>query len=239
MPGAPYRRLTGALPYNRRPMPDQSSQAISRAEARRRARLRAQGREVDDEVADEATTTRPAAGAAGGGMLARLFPAAPPLPGRPDPLAGYTYSGPFSGVASGFYLLARSPRWWVIPGAIWAISEIVARLGVGGPLAATLSSVVAFGALIGAGWFGWQRPWAFGLAAAVLGIGMFAAIIGTAINTQPPTADVPVRGAALYIGVFANETFQLFFGAIAGWYGGYLRRRLAASTPPPNRRRSR
>lgn len=232
-----YRRVTVGLPYNRRPMSDHSSQATSRAEARRRARLRAQGRELEEEVIEEEPRARTGTRPAGAGMLERFFPAAPPLPGRRDPLAGYTYSGPFSGIVSGLYLLARSPRWWVIPGAIWAVSEVTARLAVGGVLVATLSSVVAFGALIGAGWFGWQRPWAFGLAAAVLGIGMFAAIVGMAITMAE--ADVGVRGAALYIGLFTNETFQLFFGAIAGWYGGYLRRRLAASTPPPNRRRSR
>ena len=234
-----YRRLTCSLPYNRRPMSDHANQATSRAEARRRARLRAQGRDVEEEVAEEEPQARTANRPAGAGMLERLFPAAPPLPGRRDPLAGYTYSGPFSSIASGLYLLAKSPRWWVIPGAIWAISEIVARLGVGGPLAATLTSVIAFGALIGAGWFGWQRPWAFGLAAAVLGIAMFAGIIGTAITSQGVESDIGVSGPALYLGLFANETFQLFFGAIAGWYGGYLRRRLAASSPPPNRRRSR
>ena len=210
--------------------------AANRAEARRRARYLAQGREVDeadDEQEPEATTARGAT-APSGGFLTRLFPAAPPLPGKPDPLAGFTYTGRLRGLVSGLYLLARNPRAWVVPAVIWAVAELMFRLGIPDPLFGTVASLVAFGALIAAGWIGWQRPWAFGLAAAVLGVTLFTGILGTAAVL----ARVPGANAA-YVGLASQELLQLAFGALAGWYGGYLRRRLAAapSRAQSNRRR--
>ena len=210
--------------------------AANRAEARRRARYLAQGREVDeadDEQEPEATTTRGAT-APSGGFLTRLFPTAPPLPGKPDPLAGFTYTGRLRGLVSGLYLLAQNPRAWVVPAVIWAVAELMFRLGIPDPLFGTVASLVAFGALIAAGWIGWQRPWAFGLAAAVLGVTLFTGILGTAAVL----ARVPGANAA-YLGLASQELLQLAFGALAGWYGGYLRRRLAAapSRAQSNRRR--
>lgn len=206
--------------------------AASRAEARRRARYVAQGRELDEAEEEQALEASPPgrAPAPGGGFVSRLFPVAPPLPGKPDPLAGFTYDGPLRGLVSGFYLLSRSPRAWVVPAAIWALAELMFRLGLPDPLFATFASLVAFGALIAAGWVGWQRPWAFGLAAAVLGVILFSGILGTAAVL----ARVPGAGAA-YVGLASQELLQLAFGALAGWYGGYLRRRLAAT---PSRTRS-
>ncbi len=160
------------------------------------------------------------------GFLDRIFPPAPPLPGKPDPLAGFTYAGPMRGIVAGFYLLALAPRWWVLGGVLWAIGELVARLGPGSALTATLASVVSFAALIAAGWFGWQRPWAFGLAAAFLGVILFSGIVGTAILQGG--VDTGLSGPAVFLGLASQESFQLFFGAIAGWYGGYLRRRVAS-----------
>jgi hypothetical protein len=207
------------------------SAAASRAEARRRARYIAQGREVeegDGELEPEAPASKRAAPS--GGFLTRLFPSAPPLPNKPDPLAGFTYAGPLRGLVSGLYLLARSPRAWVVPGVIWVVAELMFRLGIPDPLLGTIASLVAFGALIAAGWMGWQRPWAFGLAAAVLGVTLFSGILGTAAVL----ARVPGAGAA-YIGLASQELLQIAFGGLAGWYGGYLRRRLAAT---PSRARS-
>lgn len=200
--------------------------AANRAEARRRARYLAQGRELeesDDEQESEAATAG-RANAPGGGFLTRLFPAAPPLPGKPDPLAGFTYSGPLRGLVSGLYLLARNPRAWVVPALIWTVAELMFRLGIPDALFGTIASLVAFGALIAAGWIGWQRPWAFGLAAAVLGVTLFTVILGTAAVL----ARVPGASSA-YIGLASQELLQLAFGALAGWYGGYLRRRLASA----------
>lgn len=210
------------------PMSNRSSRiaAANRAEARRRARYIAQGRELE-EAEKEQEAESPAARRASplsGGFLTRLFPAAPPLPGKPDPLAGFTYSGPLRGLVSGLYLLAQNPRAWVVPAVIWAVAELMFRLGIPDPLFGTVASLVAFGALIAAGWVGWQRPWAFGLAAAVLGVILFTGILGTAAVL----ARVPGASTA-YIGLASQEMLQLAFGALAGWYGGYLRRRLAAT----------
>lgn len=199
--------------------------AASRAEARRRARYLAQGRDLaddgDEQEAQVQEQGRPAADR--GGFLGRLFPPAPPLPGKGDPLAGFAYSGPLRGIVAGLYLLERSPVAWVVPGGIWAVAEMMFRLSLPNELVGTMASLAAFGALIGAGWIGWQRPWLFGLAAAVLGVTLFSGILGTAALL----AGVPGAGA-LYLGLASQELLQLTFGALAGWYGGYLRRRLAS-----------
>ena len=198
--------------------------AANRAEARRRARYLAQGRELEESDDEQEPETATAGRAPTGGFLTRLFPAAPPLPGKPDPLAGFTYTGPLRGLVSGLYLLARNPRAWVVPAVIWTVAELMFRLGIPDAVFATIASLVAFGALIAAGWIGWQRPWAFGLAAAVLGVSMFTGILGTAAVL----ARVPGASGA-YIGLASQELLQLAFGALAGWYGGYLRRRLASA----------
>jgi hypothetical protein len=217
-------------------MPDRSNKATARAEARRRARLRAQGQDVED--ASEPDTPPSGGGSApGGSFLTRIFPPTPPLPNLPDPLAGFTYSGPMRGIVGGLYLLARAPRAWVLGGAAWAIGELLARVAPPSDIVAVLASVGSFGALIAAGWFGWQRPWAFGLAAAVLGVGIFSGILGTAIINAGVDTELGVTGAALFLALLSQETFQLFIGALAGWYGGYLRRRMAASAPQQRRRR--
>jgi hypothetical protein len=200
--------------------------AAGRAEARRRARYIAQGREPADEGLEEeadASTVRRAA-PAGGGFLTRLFPPAPPLPNKPDPLADFHYTGRYRGFVSGLYLLGRNPIAWILPGAIWGPSELMFQTGMPNPLLATMASLVAFAALIAAGWIGWQRPWLFGLAAALLGVVIFSGIIGTALTL----AGYP-DGVAAYVGTASRELLQLAFGAAAGWYGGYLRRRLAAA----------
>jgi hypothetical protein len=201
--------------------------AADRAEARRRARLAAQGRdeefdaeeELDPSAADRAPQP-------GGSFLTRLFPPAPPLPGKGDPLAGFTYEGPLRGVVASLYLLARHPVPWIGMGTLWAAS----RLTVTGTAIDLIASLVAFGALIAAGWIGWQKPWLFGLMASVFGILLYAGILYALIAGAP---DAPYTPAQAGLGTIYQEvqTFQPVFGAIAGWYGGYLRRRMAATTP--------
>jgi len=218
--------------YNPQPMPSRTRRdAASRAEARRRARLRSAG-ETDEEsaVAEEAVPART------GGFLTRLFPPVPPLPNRPDPLADFHYTGRLRGIVSGLYLLSRNPRAWMLPGAIWGVGELMVQLRLPDVLISTIASLVAFGALVAAGWMGWQRPWAFGLAAAVLGVALFVGILGSAVmiyDVEPPD----LQGAQVFVFLFTRESFQLFFGVVAGWYGGYLRRRLASQTPARTRRR--
>jgi hypothetical protein len=197
--------------------------AASRAEARRRARLAAQGRDPGDGDELEADTAPVSSAAAGSTFLSRIFPAAPPLPDKGDPLAGFSYTGPLRGVVASMFLLSRHPLTWIAPAVIWAL----ARLLSDNSLVGVFASLISFGALIGAGWIGWQRPWLFGLVASILGMLIFAGI-GTYVLSG--RTDVPFTGAQLFVGLLYREGFQPVFGALAGWYGGYLRRRLA-STP--------
>jgi hypothetical protein len=84
-----------------------------------------------------------------------------------------------------------------------------------------------YGLLIGAGWFGWQRPWLFGAAAGVIGVVIHALIAGI-VTIQAG------EGATAAISVIGSLTALVFLyglvGAFAGFYGGYLRRRMAAQS---------
>jgi hypothetical protein len=199
-------------------------EAATRAEARRRARLAARGLEADEPATEGAE--EPAARRSGN-FLGRIFPPAPPLPGRPDPLAGFHYTGPLRVVVAGAYVLARNPLSWVLPGLIWA----AARLVTGSSFEAVIASLVSFGVLIGAGWFGWQQPSLFGAAAGALGYVAFLAVIAFAAPALYAfvAPEAVVLNGVLYIGL----------GLISGWYGGYLRRRQAqvGADARANRRR--
>jgi hypothetical protein len=197
--------------------------ATDRAEARRRARLAAQGLDDDLEASAEDAGPQAESSASGpGNFLGRLFPPAPPLPGKPDPLASFGYDGPLRGIVAGLYLLVRHPTPWIGMGALWAVGRLVAP---GGGLA-IIALLLSFGALIAAGWLGWPRPWLFGLAASIFGIlyyaGIFAALVATLNSPDYPPGDA-------FVGAVYTEAaaFQPLFGALAGWYGGYLRRRMA------------
>jgi hypothetical protein len=256
--------------------------AQSRADARRRARDEARGITPTEEPLEEAvpTTSRP------GGFLSTFFPPAPPLPGQPDPLAGFRYDGPFRGVVEALYLLARHPLPWLLGGLLWAPGHVF----VGESLASLAVSLISFGGLIGAGWFAPWRPWLSGLAAGLLGWILFiafflivgasapsgstglsaspsaaptasgsvsasaspettpspAATVGaspaaepTAAASPPPTA--PTTGPTQIATALTVQTaIQILLGTVAGFYGGYLRRRMAATRRPTrggNRRR--
>jgi hypothetical protein len=217
--------------------------AEERAEARRRARYAAQGR--DDELADtadEAVEDAPGAPASGGGsFLTRLFPPAPPLPGMPDPLAEFRYEGPLRGVVAGLYLLARHPVPWLGMAAIWTgarlLLEFAAVFGPAGPIVAIVASLVAFGALIAAGWVGWPRPWLYGLMASITGIVIFSAVTEVILAQ----AGVQFSRGQVFLASAIQEVvgFQPLFGALAGWYGGYLRRRMAQNMAATRRANSR
>lgn len=220
-------------------MSQRSRSASERAEARRRARYAASGRDVDDEGVEDVDESEDAGSDAaarrrtatpGGNFLTRLFPPAPPLPGKPDPLAGFGYSGPLRGFVGGLYLLWRNPRAWVVPGVAWGVSRLflpfAAFLGI-------VASLVSFGALIVAGWIGWQRPWLFGLMASALGILMYAGIWAGLVDGHPnPVDGSTLSGLDVFPIEVASEVFQLqpLFGVVAGWYGGYLRRRMSATS---------
>ncbi|HEY7332436.1 MAG TPA: hypothetical protein VH859_05690 [Candidatus Limnocylindria bacterium] len=207
--------------------------ADDRAEARRRARRAAQGHEDELETNEDDDAVERDRRAPQGSFLSRLFPPAPPLPGKPDPLAGFTYRGPLRGLVAYLYLLARQPVAWIGVGAIWAVGRLLLEFGT---VIAILSSIVTFGAVIAAGWIGWPKPWLFGLMASVVGILLFAGIFAglAAGPSEEPFAD-------WFLFLVYREVVQLqpLFGLLAGWYGGYLRRRMAAAPSAAAARRRR
>jgi hypothetical protein len=199
--------------------------ADRRAEARRRARLQAQGRLEEEELDDvEATPARrPSAS-----MIQRLFPPAAPLPGKPDPLAGFTYTGRLRAVVSSLWLIPRNPFAGIVMGILWAAAYIITILDARS-IVGSIASFASFGALVAAGWIGWQRPWLYGFVAAVIGyviytIYVIIALAGNPALNQPGAT----TQAALFL--VTNGVLQAGIGALAGFYGGYLRRRMADPT---------
>lgn len=115
-------------------------------------------------------------------------------------MQGFAYSGPLPGVVGAFYVLLRNPLPWLIGGALWATSQFFRSNDITGVIALFAS----FGGLIGAGWFGWQRPWLFGLAAGVVGwlplVAIWIALggpSGAAVTASPtPSAQVASPSAS-------------------------------------------
>jgi hypothetical protein len=229
-------------------------QPASRADARRRSRQLDRGGDVDyaedEEPSAEAGAARPSAL---GGLFGRLFPPAAPLPGKPDPLAGFTYSGPFRAVVAALYLLAQNPRAWLLPGIAWAVAQtasyinlltaaaFTSQFGSAPPNYGLLEIVGLLGtvfAVVAAGWIGWQRPWLFGLFASIAGTLIQATILGLLIAPSPlPGAEF----GSVFIAITVNQILQLQWalGALIGWYGGYLRRRMTVTAPGASQGRQR
>jgi len=211
-------------------------EAESRAEARRRARRLAQGRADEDVVSDEPAQTAAQAPRGTGNLLDRLFPPAAPLPGKVDPLAGFGYDGPLRGVVSTLYLLGRNPLIWIAMGVVWALAYI-GTLYFGQSLIGIVASMLSFVALIAAGWLGWQRPWAFGFAAAVLGYVLYAVFVILNLSSIPAQGTFTVGELANFLAV--SGLLQVAVGVVAGFYGGYLRRRLNDSSAGKQQQRRR
>ena len=186
--------------------------------------------QLPEETAMAATATaRPPS------LLTRLFPPAPPLPGKGDPLAGFTYRGRFRGYVAGAWLLARHPLTWGVAAVGWAVLQLALLVTPRENLVAFAITLAQYGLLIGSGWFGWWRPWLFGTAAGVLGV-IFHALLAGLITIQAG------EGLAAASGVVASLTALVVLyglvGAFAGFYGGYLRRRMATqSTAKPKSKR--
>ncbi len=203
----------------------------SRAEARRRARLAARGELPPDEPeADDG------ADAPQGGFLRRLFPPAPPLPGRPDPLAGFDRSGAMRPVRERIFLLRQAPLVWIGLGTLAFFGYISLRFYAGSFLG-LIGTFAQFGALIAAGWFGWRRPTLYGTAAGLVGwliSAIFIVYTFTAAGAPPTTFGTP----AAVISSFAVEAaYWAGLGFLGGWYGGYLRRRQTHLSAEVRRRR--
>ena len=194
--------------------------AERRAEARRRSRLVAQGR-VMEEAEDESEAVpaqRPSMS-----FLQRLFPPAAPLPGKPPPLSGFTYSGRMRPVVLGGWLIRQNLFAGFGMGILWAATYVLLDQ-YGQSLAGTIASFISFGSLVAAGWIGWRRPWFYGFVAALIGYLLYAPYfaIVTAQGFSPPAT---LSQIATYLAT--NGVLQVGIGALAGFYGGYLRRRLA------------
>lgn len=195
--------------------------AERRAEARRRARLEAQGRLPEDDGDDEPATATPAQPRLT--FFQRIFPPVPQLPGKAEPLAGFTYSGALRPLALTAWLVQRNLYASFGMGLLWAATYILADQYVGSPVG-TIASFASFGSLVAAGWLGWRRPWVYGLVAALIGYLLYAPYFVFVIVPLLIPAWTPAQ-VALYLGT--NGLMQAAIGALAGFYGGYLRRRLA------------
>lgn len=210
-------------------------EAASRAEARRRARAAAQAGPGTDVDAGERQPAVNGRARPQGGFLERIFPPAPPLPGKADPLAGFSYDGPMRGVVSTIYLLRRNPLAWLSAGILFGVCYLV-MFRPGSQLVYTIASILSFVVLIAAGWLGWQRPWAFGLASAIVGYLLFLVIgLPTGWIEAPPSASE----GAIATSIALSGLVQAAIGVLAGFYGGYLRRRMAAPSTGSNQRRRR
>lgn len=213
-------------------MPTSPSDERSRAEARRRARRAARGElpETNDEAAEPAPEAeRPR------GLLRTLFPPAPPLPGRPDPLAGFDPDGPLRPVRERWFLLRTSPLVWILPGIVTVIGYVASRFYARNFLG-LLGMFVLFGALIAAGWFGWRRPALYGTAAGFVGFLLATALVlwfFAGMGAPPQTFSTSV----LLVSLAVEALYLIGLGFLGGWYGGYLRRRQAAIAPTSARRR--
>lgn len=199
-----------------------AQQDAERREARRRARLQAQGRfdEEEQEEVEAAPARRPSTP-----LVERLFPPAAPLPGKGDPFAGFTYTGRLRPVVAGLWLIPRNIFAGIGMGVLWAAAYIMVDQYAGTTIG-SIASFASFGALVAAGWIGWQRPWLYGLAAAAIGYLLYTPYFLYALSRAPATT-LPITGSQVALVLGTNGLVQLGIGALAGFYGGYLRRRLA------------
>jgi len=82
-----------------------------------------------------------------------------------------------------------------------------------------------FGALIAAGWFGWQRPPLYGTAAAILSFVLVAVAVVVTSAMVGITPDAFGQPGQVASGLVFQGLYQAGLGFLGGWYGGYLRRR--------------
>jgi hypothetical protein len=207
--------------------------ARSRAEARRRARLAARGEPIET---DEEPDPEPAPAARGGSFLSRLFPPAPPLPNRPDPLTGFDPAGPMRPVRERLFLLRSNLIAWLAPGIV-AFFGFFASIFYAQGFLGLLGTFLLFGALIAAGWFGWQRPTLFGTAAALISFLLSAAFIVWTFASQGAGPDTFGTPGQVAVELFLQAAYQAGLGFLGGWYGGYLRRRQTQLSSQVRRRR--
>lgn len=225
MPSGPlpvaYCVITGRVAcVQSRPM---SNRSRARAAARRRARMAARGELPAEEEPTEPSTPEPQ-----GGFLRRLLPPAPPLPGRPPPLEGFTHQGPLRPVVERLWLLARSPVAWIVPAIFWALGQLIQLANP----QSTIGFVFGFSSFVAplaAGWFGWRRPGLYGGATAFLGFVVFAVPLVYIAASQGTPLEAFGGPANLAASISIQGFLFTVMGYLLGWYGGYLRRRQASA----------
>ncbi len=74
------------------------------------------------------------------------------------------------------FLLRRNPLAWLVTGVLAFIGFYASFTYATDPLG-LFGTFLLFGSLIAAGWFGWQRPTLFGVAAALVGFVIATAIV--------------------------------------------------------------
>ena len=159
-----------------------------------------------------------------GGFLSRIFPPAPPLPGRPDPLAGFDPNGPLRPIRERIFLLRSNLIAWLVTGVL-AFVGFLASIFYAQGLLGLLGTFVLFGSLVAAGWFGWQRPTLFGTAASLVGYLFSAGLIMYSFASQGAGPDTFGTPGQLGLRLVTDGLIQAGLGFLGGWYGGYLRRR--------------
>jgi hypothetical protein len=206
--------------------------AASRAEARRRARLAARGEWTEAAEPEQ----EPEPQRQGGGFLSRIFPLAPPLPDKPDPLAGFDAAGPMRPVRERLFLLRSNPLPWLVAGLL-AFIGFLASIFYSQGLLGLLGTFLLFGALVGAGWYGWQRPTLFGTAAGIVGYLLSTGLILYTFASQGAGPDTFGTPGQLAVRLVSDGLIQAGLGFLGGWYGGYLRRRQTQISGQVRRRR--
>lgn len=123
-----------------------------------------------------------------------------------------------------WFLLRQNLLAWLLPGAL-SFLGLYASFFYGGSFIGLLATFIQFGALIAAGWFGWQRPTLFGTAAGAIGGTLTAALVLVDFARLGVDAETVGGTGAVISQTLVTIVWQAAFGFIGGWYGGYLRRR--------------
>ena len=111
----------------------------------------------------------------------------------------------------------------MLPGIVAFIGYIASLSYGGANVLGLVGTFVLFGALIAAGWFGWQRPTLFGTAAGFVGFVVASALV--LLSFAERGAGIDTFGVGAIGQLFVQGLYLSGLGFIGGWYGGYLRRR--------------
>jgi hypothetical protein len=154
----------------------------------------------------------------------------------PDPLDGFDRAGPLRPVRERLFLLRRNPLAWLGPGLLAFVGFLASVFYAGGFLG-LIGTLVLFGSLVAAGWFGWQRPTLYGTAASIIGYLLSAGLILYTFASQGAPPDTFGTPAQLATRLLVDGVIQAGLGLLGGWYGGYLRRRQTQLSGENRRRR--